>query len=79
VPAQFQALVQPYIPAIVEGIHVAFSQAIVSTLWLSAAAAFVAAVATLALREVPLRTSVRGGAPEAPGAARTSSGVTATD
>jgi EmrB/QacA subfamily drug resistance transporter len=79
IPAQAQEFVRPYIPAIVEGIHVAFSEAIVSTLWLSAAAAVVAAVATLALREVPLRTSVRGAAPEAPGAPRASTTVAATD
>jgi len=58
VPAQAQAFVQPYIPAIVQGIHEAFSMAIVSTIWLSAAAAFVAALAALALKEAPLRNTV---------------------
>jgi EmrB/QacA subfamily drug resistance transporter len=58
VPAQAQAFVQPYIPAIVQGIHEAFSMAIVSTIWLSAAAAFVAALSALALKELPLRKTV---------------------
>jgi EmrB/QacA subfamily drug resistance transporter len=58
IPAQYQAFVQPYITNIVQAIHVAFSEAIVSTIWLSAAAAFIAALATLALHEVPLRRTV---------------------
>ena len=58
---QVAALVQPFIPAIVAGIHEAFSMAIANTMWISAAAAFVAAIATLALREAPLRTSVHEG------------------
>ena len=59
VPAQARAFVEPLIPAIVHGIHEAFSMAIVSTIWLSALAAFVAALAALALHEVPLRRTVR--------------------
>ncbi len=59
IPAQFQDVFRPFIPAVVEGIHVAFTQGIVSTIYLSAAAAFVAAVATLALKELPLRRTIR--------------------
>jgi EmrB/QacA subfamily drug resistance transporter len=58
VPEQARAFVEPLIPAIVHGIHEAFSMAIVSTIWLSALAAFVAALAALALHEVPLRRTV---------------------
>jgi EmrB/QacA subfamily drug resistance transporter len=58
---QIAALVQPFIPAIVAGIHEAFSLAIANTMWISAAAAAIAVLASLALREAPLRTSVHEG------------------
>ncbi len=59
VPQQFRALVEPLIPAIVRGIHDAFSLAIADTMWLAVGAALLATVATLALHEVPLRTTIR--------------------
>jgi EmrB/QacA subfamily drug resistance transporter len=59
VPQQFRAMVEPLIPAIVRGIHDAFSLAIADTMWLAVGAALLATVATLALHEVPLRTTIR--------------------
>ena len=59
VPQQFRALVEPLIPAIVRGIHDAFSLAIADTMWLAVGAALLATVATLALHEVALRTTIR--------------------
>ena len=58
IPAQAQEFVKPFIPAIVEGIHEAFSLAIADTMWISMIATAIAAVAVLGLREVPLRSSV---------------------
>ncbi len=57
VPAQFQAAVAPAIPAIVEGIHGAFSLAVGQTFWLGVLGSIVAAIAAVAIRELPLRTS----------------------
>ena len=48
---------QPFIPSIVEGIHGAFSLAIAQTFWLGVVGAIVAAVAAVAIKEIPLRTS----------------------
>ncbi len=73
---QVAAMVQPFISAIVAGVHEAFSLAIANTMWIGAAAAFVAALATLALREMPLRTSVHEGSMVA---RRPTAGVPATD
>jgi MFS family permease len=53
VPAQFQQ----FIPNIVEGIHGAFSLATAQTFWLGVAGAIVAAVAAMAIKEIPLRTT----------------------
>ena len=52
---QAAAFVQPYIDFIVLGIHEALSIAIANSLWLGVIAAFIAAGATVLLREVPLR------------------------
>lgn len=57
VPEQFRALVEPLIPAIVNGIHEAFSIALASTFWVGIVGAVIAAVAVLFLREVPMRTT----------------------
>ena len=57
IPEQFQALIAPYIPAIVLGIHDAFSLAIANTMWLSVIATVVAVGAVLTLREAPLRST----------------------
>jgi EmrB/QacA subfamily drug resistance transporter len=51
VPPEAQAL----IPAIVRGVHEAFSIAIASTFWIGIAGAIVAAVLVLFLHEVPMR------------------------
>jgi len=51
VPAQFQAV-------FVQGFHGALTTAIASSLWLGVGAAAVALIATVALREIPLRTTL---------------------
>jgi EmrB/QacA subfamily drug resistance transporter len=57
VPEQARALVEPYVGAIVEGIHGAFSVAIGHTMWLGVAAALAAGlILVVALPEIPLRT-----------------------
>ena len=43
------------IPNIVEGVHGAFSLATAQTFWLGVVGAAVAAVAALAIKEIPLR------------------------
>jgi EmrB/QacA subfamily drug resistance transporter len=53
VPAELQQ----FIPNIVEGIHGAFSLATAQTFWLGVVGAIIAAVAALAIKEIPLRTS----------------------
>ena len=57
VPEQFRALVAPFIPDIVQGIHQAFSLGIANTMWLSAVTTAFALAATLTLREAPLRST----------------------
>src|SRR3954462_15579250 len=52
-PAEAQAA----IPAIVEGIHGAFSHATAQTFWLGVVGALIAAAAAVAIKEIPLRTS----------------------
>ena len=63
IPAEFQS----FIPNIIEGIHGAFSLATASTFWLGVIGAIIAAVAAVAIKEIPLRTSnempVPAGAP----------------
>jgi EmrB/QacA subfamily drug resistance transporter len=56
-PPQFQDAIRPFIPAMIEGIHGAFSLATAQTFWLGVGAALVAALAATAMKEVPLRTS----------------------
>jgi hypothetical protein len=83
VPDEFKALVEPLIPAILQGIHEAFSLAIASTMWLAVGASLIAALAVLTLKEVPLRSSVRQEAPSpADGSSNrqaSSAGVPATE
>ncbi len=55
---QMRQVIEQYIPAIIAGVHDAFSLAIANTMWLSTAAALLAMLATLALREAPLRNTV---------------------
>jgi hypothetical protein len=73
VPPAFQAIVAPAVPAMVEGIHGAFSLAVGQTFWLGVFGAIVATVAAVAIKEIPLRTSneqpVYGEAPAAAGLA----------
>jgi len=57
IPAEFQAAVKPFIPNIVDGIHGAFSLATAQTFYLGIAGAIVAALAALAIKEIPLRSS----------------------
>jgi hypothetical protein len=52
-PPQAQAA----IPAIIEGIHGAFSLATAQTFWLGVLGATAAAIAAVAIKEIPLRTS----------------------
>jgi EmrB/QacA subfamily drug resistance transporter len=65
VPEQFRPLVEPLIPAIVRGIHQAFSLGIANTMWISLAATLVALVAVVGLREVPLRKTMHAESPVA--------------
>jgi len=53
IPPQFQSA----IPAIIEGIHGAFSLATAQTFWLGVAGAIVAGIAAIAIKEIPLRES----------------------
>ena len=57
VPPQFQAVITPVISKMVEGIHGAFSLAVGQTFWLGVFGAVVAALAAVAIKEIPLRTS----------------------
>jgi EmrB/QacA subfamily drug resistance transporter len=57
IPPEFQAAVQPFIGAMVEGVHGAFSLATAQTFWLGVVGAVVAFVAAVAIKEIPLRTS----------------------
>jgi hypothetical protein len=57
IPAQFQAAVQPFIGAMVEGIHGAFSLATAQTFWLGVAGSVVALLAAVAIKEIPLRAT----------------------
>jgi EmrB/QacA subfamily drug resistance transporter len=66
IPPQAQEFVRPFIPAIVNGIHQAFSLAIADTMWISMVATAIAAVAVLGLKELPLRRSVNADSTAAP-------------
>jgi EmrB/QacA subfamily drug resistance transporter len=57
IPAEAQAAVQPFIGAMVEGIHGAFSLATAQTFWLGVVGSVVALVAAAAIKEIPLRSS----------------------
>jgi hypothetical protein len=63
VPEQVRPFVQPLIPQIVQAVHEAFALAIASTFWVGIAAAAIAAVLVLFLRESDMRgTAVARGA-----------------
>jgi EmrB/QacA subfamily drug resistance transporter len=57
IPAQFQEAVKPFIAAMVEGIHGAFSLATAQTFWLGVAGSVVALLAAVAIKEIPLRAT----------------------
>ncbi len=57
IPAQFQDAIKPFIGAMVEGIHGAFSLATAQTFWLGVAGAVVALIAAVAIKEIPLRAT----------------------
>ena len=61
IPPQFQS----FIPAIIEGIHGAFSLATAQTFWLGVAGAIVAGIAAVAIKEIPLRTTNEAPVPTA--------------
>ena len=58
VPAQFKPVVEPLIPNIVFGIHQAFSIAVTEVFLIGAATTVVAFLAALAMKEIPLRTTL---------------------
>jgi EmrB/QacA subfamily drug resistance transporter len=57
IPEQFRAAVEPFVPNIVEGIHAAFSLATAQTFWLGVFGSVAAAVAAVAIKEIPLRAT----------------------
>jgi hypothetical protein len=57
VPEPFRPQVEPLVPGIVQAVHESFAIAIASTFWVSIAAALVAAVFVLFLREAPMRST----------------------
>jgi EmrB/QacA subfamily drug resistance transporter len=61
-PDQFKPVIEPLIPNIVAGIHEAISIAIANTFWAGIVAAVLAALLVLFLHEVPMRTTMEGGA-----------------
>jgi EmrB/QacA subfamily drug resistance transporter len=65
----------PVVPAIVEGIHGAFSLAVGQTFWLGVLGSVIAVVAAVAIKELPLRAS--NAAPAATEVAQRSSGTDA--
>jgi hypothetical protein len=60
VPAQYQALVKPIIPNLITGIYQAFSVAIGEVFLIGAGMTVAAFVATLFIRELPLRGHASG-------------------
>ena len=64
-PEQFRSFVEPFIAQIVLSIHQAFAIAIASTFWVSIAAAILAAVLVLFLRDIPVAGADAGEAPPA--------------
>ncbi len=56
IPPQFQEAITPFIGMMVEGIHGAFTIATAQTFWLGVAGAIAAAVAAIAIKEIPLRS-----------------------
>jgi len=63
IPPQFQAAVQPFIGAMVEGVHGAFSLATAQAFWLGVVGSILAFAAALAIKEIPLRTTNEAAVP----------------
>ena len=63
IPPQFQSAVQPFIGAMVEGVHGAFSLATAQTFWLGVVGSVVAFLAAVAIKEIPLRASNEAAVP----------------
>jgi EmrB/QacA subfamily drug resistance transporter len=61
-PDPFKPIIEPLIPNIVGGIHEAISISIANTFWAGIVAAVLAALLVLLLHEVPMRTTMEGGA-----------------
>ena len=83
-PEQIRPIVEPMIPKIVASIYEAISFAIASVFWLGVIAAAIAFVAVIAIRELPLRTSLgpvsgRPATAGAPGPAGAPSGTLAAE
>ena len=72
-PEAARAQVQPFIPAIVDAIHAAFSIATANTFVIGIGASLVAAGLVLLLREAPAHATVDGHATEENGASTTPS------
>jgi EmrB/QacA subfamily drug resistance transporter len=66
IPEAFRAAVEPFIPAMVEGIHAAFSLATAQTFWLGVGASIVAGIAAVAIKEIPLRATNDAPVPATP-------------
>jgi EmrB/QacA subfamily drug resistance transporter len=64
VPASARAGIRPFLDQIVNAIHGAISLAVGAVFWLALVTAVLAFLATMALRELPLRTSMRHSAEE---------------
>ncbi|MDO8483454.1 MAG: MDR family MFS transporter [Candidatus Limnocylindrales bacterium] len=63
VPEAFRSLIEPMVPAIVGGIHEAFTIAVTATFQIGIVTTILAFVAALALKEIPLRTTMGEAAP----------------
>jgi MFS family permease len=57
IPPQFQAAVQPFIGAMVQGVYGAFSLATAQAFWLGVVGSVLALIAAVAIKEIPLRTT----------------------
>jgi EmrB/QacA subfamily drug resistance transporter len=79
IPEQFRAAVEPYVPNIVDGIHRAFSLGVAQTFWVGVGAALIAAVAAMAMREIPLRSQAPGQTVPAAAAERAGAGAMARE
>lgn len=77
IPAAFQDAVKPFIPAMVEGIHGAFSLATAQTFWLGVIGAILGVGAAVAIKEIPLRASNAAPVPSQTRAEVAASGVAA--